>query len=320
MSRVICLGEVLFDCIAKELGVSLSEVQSWSSYVGGAPANVATALVKLETSAAFVGCVGEDPLGDSICRYLDQQGVNLNGIQRTAHLPTRQVYVLRTWDGDRIFAGFSQPEPQAFADGDLRATKLPENLFRDADYLVLGTLELAYPQSREAIWHALELADKYYLRIVLDVNHRPVFWPDLTIAKSLIERLLPRVDFLKLSAEEAQWLFTTTNAMIISDRIGSLEGVIVTDGAAAVNYCFGDVAGTVQPRKVTVKDTTGAGDAFVAGLIKQLTQHKLSQLADPLVAAKIITYACAVGSLTTTSPGAIASQPTITEVNNFLNP
>ena len=319
MSQVICLGEVLLDCIAENFGVPIEQVKSWANYIGGAPANVASALVKLGIAAAFIGCVGEDPLGDSIYRYLSQQRVNISGVQRTAQFPTRQVYVLRSLQGDRSFAGFNQPNPNAFADSYLSATELPEKLFSNADYLVLGTLELAYPQSREAIWHALELADKYYLRIVLDINHRPVFWQDISTAKPLIQRLLPRVDFLKLSAGEAQWLFATTDALAISDRVNSLEGVIVTNGSAAANYCFGDVVGTVQPKVVTVKDTTGAGDAFVAGFIQQLTQYKLSQLENPEIADEIITYACAVGSLTTTSVGAISAQPSIAEVIEFLD-
>ena len=57
--RVICLGEVLFDLIADQKGRSLEEVESWSAYPGGAPANVACALVKLGTPTAFIGCVGE---------------------------------------------------------------------------------------------------------------------------------------------------------------------------------------------------------------------------------------------------------------------
>jgi fructokinase len=58
MNKVICLGEVLFDLLALETDRSLAEVQNWTPYLGGAPANVAAALVKLGITAAFVGCVG----------------------------------------------------------------------------------------------------------------------------------------------------------------------------------------------------------------------------------------------------------------------
>jgi fructokinase len=68
-ARVICLGEVLWDCLADQLGLTVEQVRSWTAYPGGAPANVATALVKLGTSAAFVGCVGQDPPGHKPVSY-----------------------------------------------------------------------------------------------------------------------------------------------------------------------------------------------------------------------------------------------------------
>ncbi|MDB9358155.1 PfkB family carbohydrate kinase, partial [Nodularia spumigena CS-587/03] len=53
--RVLCLGEILFDCLADQLGLTLEEVKSWTPYPGGAPANVACALVKLGTPSGFIG-------------------------------------------------------------------------------------------------------------------------------------------------------------------------------------------------------------------------------------------------------------------------
>ena len=318
MCRVICLGEVLFDCIANDLGVTMDRVQSWKSYVGGAPANVASALAKLGTSAAMVGCIGEDVLGDSAYRYLTQQGVSTQGIQKTSQFPTRQVYVLRSLEGDRFFAGFSQPYPDAFADAYLRATRLPERLFVEAEYLVIGTLELAYPQSREAVFQALELADRYHLKIFLDVNHRPVFWENPNLAKPIIKQLYPRIDFLKLSAEEALWLFDTQDAAEISQEVDTAEGIFVTDGSKEVSYVLSEQIGKVQPLSVAVKDTTGAGDGFVAGIIHQLTQYRLIEVENPETARKIVSYGCAVGSFVTTKEGAMAAQPTAAELKRFI--
>jgi len=64
-------------------------------------------------------------------------------------------------------------------------------------------------------------------------------------------------------------------------------------------------------------DTTGAGDSFLAGFIHQLDQLGIHSLADP--EAKVVTYASAVGALTTIKPGAIAAQPTAAEVEAFLH-
>ena len=78
----MCLGEVLFDCLADQLGLKLEEVKSWTPYPGGAPANVACALLKLGTQAGFMGCVGEDEPGNSLVKLLEEVGVDTTGVQR----------------------------------------------------------------------------------------------------------------------------------------------------------------------------------------------------------------------------------------------
>ncbi len=316
--RVLCLGEILFDLLADQLGRSLEQVESWTAYPGGAPANVACALVKLGTPAGFVGCVGEDEPGNDLVQLLQDIGVDSTGIQRHSTAPTRQVYVVRSEKGDREFAGFGELDTSQFADAFLNASKLPESLLENAEFLVLGTLELAYPQSREAINKALRLAELYDVKILLDVNWRPMFWPDTSVAVPLIQEILKKVDFLKIAKEEAELLFSTTDAGAITHRLGSLEGVLVTDGDKGCNYCLNEYEGTVPAFQMDVKDTTGAGDGFVAGFIHQVCQQGLKGFATFESAREVIRYASAVGALTTLKPGAIAAQPTAAEVEAFL--
>ena len=167
-AKVICLGEILFDCLADELGKSASEVTSWTSYPGGAPANVACGLTKLGTPTTFIGCVGQDNQGKELVKVLQSIGVDISGVQYSNKVPTRKVYITRTKEGDRRFAGFGQQPADQFADAYLQADLLPPELFLEAEYLVIGTLELAYPQSRAAVFRALELALEYHLKIVLE--------------------------------------------------------------------------------------------------------------------------------------------------------
>ncbi len=316
--RIICLGEILFDYLADQIGKSYSEVTSWTHYPGGAPANVACALVKLGTPAAFIGCLGQDQPGNELLELCQEIGVDTTGVQRHPSAPTRLVYVVRSENGDREFAGFGNRTPDEFADAFLHAQKLPVSLFEPANFLIHGTLELAYPQTREAIFLALDLAEQYDLKVMVDVNWRPKFWLNQEDAKPLIEKLWSKVDFVKLASEEAEWLFDTTDAGAIAHRLNSVEGVIVTDGGAEVSYCLSDNEGKIKPFSMSVQDTTGAGDSFVAGFLHQIDQRGISSLQDKETAHEIVTYACAVGGLTTTKPGAIASQPTADAVATFL--
>ena len=316
--KVLCLGEILFDLIADEVGKPIEQVTGWTAYPGGAPANVATALAKLGTAAGFIGCIGSDDPGDELVQLLQTVGVDDSGIQRHPTAPTRQVYVTRSEAGDREFAGFGDRPTTEFADTHLQAEALPVSLFEAADFLVLGTLELAYPDSRAAIERALELAEEYSLKIVLDINWRRMFWPNLNEAQPLIRKLVERVDFLKLSEEEADWLFHTTAPQAISYQINDLEGVLVTAGSKGCAYYLSENIGRSSAFSVVVEDTTGAGDAFLAGFLHQLCQRGIQGLSQPGIAREIVAYANAVGSLTTTRPGAIAAQPTAAEVDAFL--
>jgi fructokinase len=316
--RVLCLGEILFDCLADQLGLTLEEVKSWTPYPGGAPANVACALVKLGTPAGFIGAVGEDEPGNELVKLLEEIGVDTTGVQRHSTAPTRQVYVVRDLAGDRNFAGFGEYDTSEFADTRLKAEQLPESLFQEADFLVLGTLELAYPESEQAVHRALDLAEQYDLKIILDVNWRPVFWQDADMARQKIQEIWKRVDFLKLSKEESEWLFDTTDPGAITYRMDTIDGVLVTDGEHGCTYCLGENEGNLPSYPIDVVDTTGAGDSFLAGFIHRLCQYGIKSLQDAEVAKSIVAYANAVGALTTIKPGAIASQPTGAEVDAFL--
>lgn len=318
-SRVLCLGEILFDCLADQPGRELERVESWTPYPGGAPANVACGLVKLGTTAGFIGCVGRDKAGDDLVALLESTGVDTTGVQRHPTAPTRQVYVTRSQAGERHFAGFGNIATTEFADTCLAADRLPEALFAGADYLVMGTLELAYPESRQAIYRALELAKQHRVKVFVDINWRPVFWLDVEAAPSIIWEVVKQADLIKCSDDEAQWLFETENPKEIAQRVETVKGVLVTAGERGCSYSLGNSSGNLPVFKVNAIDTTGAGDGFVAGFLHRCCQQGEQIFQNPEMAKEAVTYASAVGALTTTKPGAIAAQPTAAEVEEFLS-
>jgi fructokinase len=307
--RVICIGEILWDCIADGQG-------GWTNYPGGAPANVACGLAKLGIPTAFIGCIGGDDQGEKLVEILRSHTINTAGIQRALKATTRQVEVLQTPEGDRRFVGFKGVSSD-FADTHLQPQFLPADLFPPAEFLVLGTLGFAAPETRKALEQSLELADRHYLKILLDVNWRPVFWTDPAFAKPLILDLIHRIDFLKLSIEEAMWLFDQSDARTIA-HAHDLEGVLITHGAKGCTYFLSENEGNLPSFAVEVEDTTGAGDAFVAGFLAQLCRYGLPALRSPEIAREIVTYANAVGAIVTTDRGAIAPQPTAQEVEAFF--
>ena len=309
MSTVICLGEVLFDLLAQQSGVSSEHVKSWTALPGGAPANVACALVKMGDRSRFIGCVGNDRSGAELAAKLATEGVDLTGLQHHPTAPTRQVQVLRTADGDRIFGGFGDIPTDKFADTQLN--QVPSALFSGADFLLLGTLALAYPDSAASTWKAVQFAQAEGVKIMVDINWRPTFWTDSAVALPKIKLLLQQADYVKFAREEAELIYGETSPQSLCEYLPKAVGIFVTDGGNICEYWLDGVSGQQPAFSVTAIDTTGAGDAFVAGLLHQLGRQKSG--------AEIVRYAAAAGALTTRQAGAIEAQPTDAEIIQFLD-
>ncbi len=314
----LCLGEALIDRVAKQTTDTVGAVTDWEDHIGGAPANVAAALVKLGSPATFIGAVGQDALGKRITQTLGEIGVNCWGVQYSG-APTRIVHVLRGAGGDRRFGGFPYDDPSLFADAQLQAQALPTELFAQADCLIIGTLGLAYPHTGQAIKQAIRLARHHHLCIAIDVNWRPMFWPQPDQAPQQIRPLLATAQWLKFAHEEAQWLFGTTDLPTLAQWHPRAKGIVITYGAEGCQYRVGGQQGYLPAFPVKSQDTTGAGDAFLAALLHQLQQHPWEQLKDPACLQQIMRFASAAGALTTLQAGAISAQPTTSAIEGFLD-
>jgi fructokinase len=324
---VICLGEALIDLLANQAGVPLAQVTDWTPYPGGAPTNVACGLVKLGTPTALISCLGQDDVGKEFTQLLNEIGVERTGLQYHPTAPTRQIYVTRSIDGDRSFAGFiNRLASDKFADTYLAADLIPESLFTNAKFLAIGTISLATPISYTATYRALELAQKNRVRVLVDVNWRDKFWDDLDRAKSVILKVLNQADLVKMAKEEAEWLFdlpasqslAAIDLHFIQQQLPNAQGIFITDGSEGCKYSLNNLTGFVPAFKVSAIDTTGAGDSFVSALIHQLAQQDMLKIQDNETIVKIVRYASAAGAITTLQAGAIAAQPTDAEVIKFL--
>ncbi len=317
MSHAVCLGEILVECFTEQRGVPRHQITSWIPLPGGAPANVACALAKLGSSVDFVGAIGKDAWGDALTQLLIDMGVGVRGLQRRLKAPTRRVYVMSSEAGDHTFFGFSEDDQTVYADAHLFADALAPSLFK-ADFLILGTLSLAYPDTRQSVEKAVETALAERAAVLVDVNWRPMFWSTPAEALGRIYDLLKRIQFLKVSEEEAEWLFGTGSASAIAQQLPGLQGVLVSKGSKGCDYYLKGNVGSVPAFDIDVEDTSGARDAFTAGFVHQLMRQGIACLADESTAKEVVTYASAVGALTTTRPGAIAALPTANEIEVFL--
>ena len=325
--QVICLGEALVDRLGPLGGDPVTAPpDQCDDRLGGAPANVACGLARLGTASAFVGRLGLDPIGEAFTQLLRQRGVDLSALQHDPIRPSRIVLVRRDAGGDRSFGGFAGDRDEGFADQALDATALQASLpplLATARWLQVGTIPLATAASAEALRLALGLAADAGVPLALDVNWRPTFWspdaaPDAgpsTQAQAAMQPLLEQVALLKLAAEEAQWLFGSRDPVVIRAGLPQHPAVVVTDGGAQLAWCFGSSSGVMPTYTVPVVDSTGAGDAFLAGLLHQLCLHP-EQLEGGCTEA--LRFASACGALVCGGAGAIDPQPSQSQVDWFL--
>jgi len=325
--QVICLGEALVDRRGP-LGTDPAAAlpQQCDDRLGGAPANVACALARLGTPSAFLGRLGTDAIGSAFQRLMTERGVDLSGLQHDPLRPSRIVLVRRDLSGDRSFGGFAGDRGQGFADQALDAEALQSALpllLAAARWLQIGTIPLATAPSAAALAAALQLSAAAGVAIALDVNWRPTFWDASAAADAgptpaavdSMRPLLERAGLIKLAAEEAQWLFGSRDPAQIHAALPQRPAVVVTDGAAQVAWCFGASCGVMPAYSVPVVDSTGAGDAFLAGLLHQLCRQPRLLEAN---SAEAVRFASACGALVCGGAGAIDPQPTAAAVETFL--
>ena len=111
--------------------------------------------------------------------------------------------------------------------------------------------------------------------------------------------------------------FEDENPLLISQQLSNRPDVIITDGKNPVAWYINGLQGiTETPTSQKIIDTTGAGDAFLAGLISKLISSGYPS--NELEIEDCIKFACVCGLLTCIGEGAIEQQPHYEKVNKFL--
>lgn len=280
-ASVICFGEILWDFLPR------------GAFPGGAPFNVAYHLHRLGLRVHLVSAVGRDVLGTELFRRLQEWGLETDGIVQPTALPTGHVRASLGPAGDASYEIATGVAWDHIFPGEATITAVI-----DAQALVFGSLALRAASNRATLDRLFSMLPAAALR-VFDVNLRPPH-DDLP----LVREMARRATLLKLNAGEA--------ARLCADRpgFGKEEGHARTlseqSGCPMVCISAGEHgAGLLRHgnwhwepgRPTAVRDTVGAGDAFLAGLLAGLLLHH-----EPPPAA--LARACRLGEFVATRDGA----------------
>ena len=312
---VTALGELLIDFT--ENGTSAQGNPLLEANPGGAPCNVLAMLEKLGKKTAFIGKVGKDMFGEQLKTAVEEVGIDTRNLVMDEEVHTTLAFVHTYPDGDRDFSFYRNPG----ADMMLKKEEVDEDLIRGAKIFHFGTLSSTHEGVREATRYAIDVAKEAGCIVSFDPNLRPPLWKSLDEAKAEIEYGLSKCDILKISDNEVEFLFGTTDydegARLIREKY-QIPLVLITLGKDGSRAYYKDlrveVPGFVQEHTI---ETTGAGGTFCANSLNYILEHGMEELAEENL-KELLTFANAAASLITTRKGALRVMPTREEIKNFI--
>ncbi|BCM88344.1 fructokinase [Abditibacteriota bacterium] len=317
MAEVVCFGELLVDLVSEAKDVSLGDAGGFLKAPGGAPANVAAGLSRLDTPASFVGQVGNDPFGRWLRDVLRQERVDVSYLGQSPHARTTLAFVATRGDRRKDVCFYRNPG----ADAELSSADLDFAMFEGARLFHCGGVSLSQSPCREAQMVAARVAKERSLLVSFDPNWRPSLWGDHDEARWVLWEMVALSDIVKVADEEWEFFTGTTDLAEGATKIRAVgpQLVIVTLGAQGAYFNCVAGQGTVEGFPSQVVDTLGAGDSFMAGLLHQLVaQPTLQNSLNPTQLGKVLRFANACGALTTQKAGAIPALPTRDEVCQFM--
>jgi sugar/nucleoside kinase (ribokinase family) len=312
---VLCIGEALIDFVARERGDSLVTAAQYNAATGGAPANVAAGLAKLDRSARLIATVGEDVFGEKIVHDLEAIGVEC-ALRRDPDHFTTLAFVLQKPGGGREFlfniGAHEHLLPEQITAGDVTNTRI----------LHYGSVSLSTPQSRETVLHAIQLANTAGAVTSCSPDWRPALWAQPKEGRAVMCEAIAHADILRTSLPDLSFLVPDH----ADDYAAAIEAIgfngrlaVITLGRDGAWYQAGGHTGQVPSPPVKVVETTGSGDSFTAALLDSLLDYDLTlddMTEDDL--RQVMVRACAAGAITATGYGAIPSLPDATEINALL--
>ncbi|OMF35885.1 carbohydrate kinase [Paenibacillus sp. FSL H8-0548] len=313
MSKLYTIGEALIDFIPDTRGIELKNVTGFTKEAGGAPANVACVVAKLGGSSAFIGKLGIDAFGDFLVETMQAIGVDTSHVFRTNETNTALAFVSLKADGDRDFSFYRNPS----ADMLLSEDEIDGEWFAAGDILHYCSVDLIEAPVKYAHLRAIEAMKAAGGMISFDPNVRLPLWADQEQCRQTILEFIPLSHLVKISSDELSFITGIENEKeaIASLFVGDVQAVVYTKGSEGAVWHTPSYEVSVPGQKVIVKDTTGAGDAFIGALLYQLQIDKGTVEGLTAEHAKrIVAFANAAAALTTTRAGAISSLPELHEL------
>lgn len=324
------MGRSSIDLYSNDVGSPFEQISSFAAYVGGSPTNISVGGKRLGLNTALITGLGEDPVGDFILNFLDNEGVNTENVVRKPEHRSSAV-VLGIEPPDKFPLVYYRDN---CADIELTIDDVLAAPIADSSVFQFAGTNLCKEPSRSATMFAAEQAQRSGTDVVFDVDFRPDQWHDPRAFGVVARSVLPNVDIVIGTNDEinAAMLKDASQISLTHSQVSDtkVEGdtyaairTLLTLGPKAVIEKVGALGSRVhlaeseepieaQGYPVEVTNILGAGDAFGAGFIYGYTNSW------PLKKACRLGNAC--GAIVVTKHGCANFMPTLEEVMAFVEP
>ena len=265
--KILCVGLMVCDLLIKPvtretLSADSAKAEAIRMLVGGDAFNVASNLSALGTETTLYSAVGEDAFGAFALDYAEKLGVSTQWI-KTTDGPTSVTAVLIHPDGERSFV------VQRGASHELKERQISDDFLRKYGLLYIGSAAGIPGLDGEGLTKLLHRAKVLDCKTAMDITGNPT-------RRSAAQLLpaLPNLDFFLPSAYEAMDLsgrdspgkaadyFHEKGVPVVAVKMGGQGALLSAGGKQEVFPAY----------EGPVVDTTGAGDAFVAGFLAALSR------------------------------------------------
>jgi len=325
------IGRSCIDLYANEVGASFANIKSFAAYIGGSPTNISVGVRRLGLKSALLTGLGEDPVGDFVLKFLEDEGVETRFSPRKSGHRTSAV-ILGIEPPDKfplVYYRDNCADIELTIDDVLAAPVADSHIFQFA-----GT-NLSKDPSRSATLFGAELAQRVGTEVVLDIDFRPDQWHDPRAFGVAIRSALRLVDIVIGTEDEINAAMLSdvnqislTHSQVsdtkVSGDIDAAMSSLLALGPKALIQKRGEEGARVHIKEednscrqidvpgfpVEVTNILGAGDAFAAGFlygrIKGWDWYKSARLGN------------ACGAIVVTKHGCANFMPTLPEVEEFV--
>ncbi|MES2974686.1 MAG: 5-dehydro-2-deoxygluconokinase [Pseudomonadota bacterium] len=323
---LICMGRAAVDLYGDQVGGRLEDMQSFSKYLGGSPANTGVGLARLGLKPAMLTRVGDEHNGRFVRETLAAEGVDVSHVRTDPNRLTALVF-LGIQDRDTFPLVFYRDN---CADMGVEAGDFDSSFIASATGLLISGTHLSQPQTYTACRAAMTLARKSGTRVVLDIDYRPVLWgltspgmgeqrfvPSGQVSAHL-QTVVPECDLIVGTEEEIHIAGGSTDTLAALRSLRALSsatlvvkrgpmGCVVFEGAIPDDIELG-LKGPGFP--VEVFNVLGAGDAFMAGFLRGWLKG------EPL--ARCCAWANACGAIVVSRHGCAPAMASWEELQYFI--